>query len=974
MEPFVFAVSCNQWGCYNTGVFNNDRRSVSGNHTLTQYKIFLNDPDPNVYPTGILGNVVPPIIITPNCNGTATIQIEVTKAGNLDVLLNINPLPGIQAEDVSLSMVAVVGMNTISWNGLNNLGQQVPNGYSFDVIVTYINGLTNLPIYDVEQNPNGFIIELKRPTGPAPPVFWDDILVGGSQNFTGCTFVPPTTGCHVFSGNNNTMNTWWYAVTSVSPAVIFVENRKPNPPASINGPTQICLGSTGNIYWINKEVNSSAYIWGFTGTGATITSVNDTTISVNFASNATPGNITVSGSNPQCGSGIAQTLSIAFYSNPAVTLSPFSPVCINTPPFTLTGGSPSGGTYWIGGIQVTIFNPAAQGAGSHPVTYVYTDPVTSCTGSATQNIVVNPLPVVTFAPLAAICITTPPVLLSGGNPLGGTYSGPGVSGGYFNPAVTGTGTFTLTYTYTNANGCTNSATSQITVNPSPTVTFGPLSPVCITVPPFPLSGGTPPGGVYSGPGVSGGIFNPATTGSGSFTISYTYTNANGCTNSANSQITVHPQPSLSFTPPAPVCVNAAPFPLTGGSPSGGTYGGTAVVSGLFYPSVAGVGIHNVTYTYADINGCSDTVYQTITVTPLPGAPGTITGAASVCQGTANVVYSVLPIPDAVTYQWSVTPPAAGTITGTSTTGTMNWSVSFSGPANIYVKGVNNCGEGPLSPALTVNVNPKPTVTYTLCYDSITRTNAKPIQLKGGIPLGGTYSGVGVNSGTGYFSPASAGIGTRTITYNYTNSYGCSGSAQKNIIVVAAAAHICGNKITDVRDGKQYNTVLIGSQCWMAQNLDFGTRRTSNLTQRDNCIAEKYCYNDNPANCTSQGGLYQWDEIMQYNDIPGRQGLCPAAWHIPSESEWNVLFSNYINNGFAGSALKSTGYSGYNANLSGVGFFNVNSYFWNFATLFWSCDSNGPYKAWAQGMNLYNPSVSYYPSSRSNAFSVRCIKD
>jgi Fibrobacter succinogenes major domain (Fib_succ_major) len=56
-----------------------------------------------------------------------------------------------------------------------------------------------------------------------------------------------------------------------------------------------------------------------------------------------------------------------------------------------------------------------------------------------------------------------------------------------------------------------------------------------------------------------------------------------------------------------------------------------------------------------------------------------------------------------------------------------------------------------------------------------------------------------------------------------------------------------------------------------------------------------------------GGLgtanYQWDELMQYDDTPGLKGLCPPGWHVPTEAEWNTLFANYINNGFAGIPLK-----------------------------------------------------------------------
>jgi uncharacterized protein (TIGR02145 family) len=114
--------------------------------------------------------------------------------------------------------------------------------------------------------------------------------------------------------------------------------------------------------------------------------------------------------------------------------------------------------------------------------------------------------------------------------------------------------------------------------------------------------------------------------------------------------------------------------------------------------------------------------------------------------------------------------------------------------------------------------------------------------------------------------------------------------------------------------------------------------------------------------------------MQFDVAPGIQGLCPPAWHLPAENEWATLFNFYISNGLAGSPLKSTGYSGFNALLTGDGFLNRTYAYANFAGFFWSSASRGAYKAWAHGMNSINPSVSFYPSSRSNAFSVRCIKD
>jgi uncharacterized protein (TIGR02145 family) len=272
------------------------------------------------------------------------------------------------------------------------------------------------------------------------------------------------------------------------------------------------------------------------------------------------------------------------------------------------------------------------------------------------------------------------------------------------------------------------------------------------------------------------------------------------------------------------------------------------------------------------------------------------------------------------------------------------------------------------------VFPVPVVTLTTCTDTMTTLIAKPITLKGGIPLGGTYSGSGVNSLTGIFTPSLAGTGTHTITYTYANRFGCPVAATLRIRVFNPAAFTCGDNLLDIRDGRTYPTVDIGTQCWMAANLNYGTRIISTQVQRDNCQAEKYCYNNINANCGPYGGFYQWDEMMQYQDAVGIQGFCPPGWHIPSEAEWNTLFTHYINNGFAAAALKSTGFSGFNAGLFGTNYLNHSPDFFNFATMIWSSTSHGPVKAWAHGMNDPDASASYYPASRANAFQVRCLKD
>jgi uncharacterized protein (TIGR02145 family) len=278
----------------------------------------------------------------------------------------------------------------------------------------------------------------------------------------------------------------------------------------------------------------------------------------------------------------------------------------------------------------------------------------------------------------------------------------------------------------------------------------------------------------------------------------------------------------------------------------------------------------------------------------------------------------------------------------------------------------------ISNNVVVTVNPAPQVSLTLCIDPVISTDAQPVKLKGGLPVNGAYSGPGV-TGTTLF-PAVAGPGMDTIRYSYTNTFGCSHSNYIIISIISPLPFTCGNIMTDPRDGKQYSTVQIGTQCWMAADLNYGQQLAASGYQRDNCVVEKYCYSDNPGACAVSGGLYQWDELMKYDNVPAGQGLCPPGWHVPTEADWSTLFSFYISNSFAGSPLKYTGYSGFNALLDGVRFKNASWNFSNFATLFWSSTSHGPYKAWAHGMNQNNPSVSNYPSARNNAFPVRCIKD
>jgi len=100
---------------------------------------------------------------------------------------------------------------------------------------------------------------------------------------------------------------------------------------------------------------------------------------------------------------------------------------------------------------------------------------------------------------------------------------------------------------------------------------------------------------------------------------------------------------------------------------------------------------------------------------------------------------------------------------------------------------------------------------------------------------------------------------------------------------------CPTIPTVTYEGKTYNTVLIGNQCWLKENLSVGGNTSGYLEQWDNNHIERYCYDNNWEHCGIYGGFYQWDEMMQYTTTPGViQGICPPDWHIPTDEEWKEL--------------------------------------------------------------------------------------
>jgi uncharacterized protein (TIGR02145 family) len=806
--------------------------------------------------------------------------------------------------------------------------------------------------------------------------------------------------------------------------VKFADCWSPDTAALITGPLELCQNTNGFLFSIDPIPTAESYTWCVTGDLTIAAGQNTTSVTINAGSSLGLDTISVYATNT-CGIGFPKIITRKVYQRPIPVISGNDTTCAGiTNLFTTSGGksnyqwtTSTSGTIISGGtLTDSTCSVSWSTAGAHWVRVGYTDTLGCVPVNPTQfNVWVNPglLASIGISPSTnPVCegssVTFTAIPSNEGNSPTYLWKVNGINAGTNNPFysfVPINGDIVTCQLTSSLTGCLsgNPATSNsivMTVNPnlavSITITAAPLT-VCagstITFTAHPVNEGLTPSYQWKVNGVNVGTnsLNYSYIPINGDLVSCTLTSSEACTlinpvSSSQYPVTVSPVLPVSITistPTNPFCLGS-PVTFTG-VPVNGAPTATFqwVVNGT------NVGTNSNTFTCNPVNGDLVNCVYNSTASCLTGNPATsntivmiqnnsLQASVSIsttsnpfCPGT-SVTFTANPTNGGVpSYQWKVNGSNVGINSNTYTYNPINNdSIRVIMTSNLACVTSSPCS----STKIIMSGTLAPTVTFTPCFDTITTINAKPIKLKGGIPLGGIYSGPGVNSGTGYFIPAAAGVGTKTITYSYTNSLPCTATKTISILDLPSSILLCGNNLTDPRDNHVYPTVQIGPQCWLSTNLNYGMILSSSQDQRDNCIAEKYCYNDSPINCTNHGGLYQWDELMLFDATPAAQGFCPPGWHIPSENDWSILFATFINSGFAGSPLKYSGFSGFNALLSGTRLMNEGWDFFGFATFFWSSTLQSDSKAWAHGMNEVDPSVSAYPSSKSNAFSVRCLKD
>jgi uncharacterized protein (TIGR02145 family) len=204
------------------------------------------------------------------------------------------------------------------------------------------------------------------------------------------------------------------------------------------------------------------------------------------------------------------------------------------------------------------------------------------------------------------------------------------------------------------------------------------------------------------------------------------------------------------------------------------------------------------------------------------------------------------------------------------------------------------------------------------------------------------------------------------------------------------------------EGQVYNTIQIFSQCWLKENLNVGTMILGTEEMTNNNTIEKYCYNNEPDSCTKYGGLYLWDEMMQYANQQGTQGFCPLGWHLPSDEEWKVLEgavdswhrigdpewdNSYTYRGYdAGTKLKTT--SGWYENGNGTDLYSFSGLpsgerlsdgdFYNVGNSgeWWTSTEGEMSSVWNRHLNYDLPEVyrGHDGNYEGRGSSARCIRD
>ena len=571
------------------------------------------------------------------------------------------------------------------------------------------------------------------------------VVSGGSTPAT-YTYSWNTTPVQTTATATGITTTGAYAVTITGAAGCSVVSSSANVTAStLNAPTitgdpSICNGQTTTL---DAGSGYTSYLWSTSATATT------QTITVSTAGTYS---VTVTNANG-CTASASVTLTVNSSLTPSIT--GVTSIC-NGQTTTLNAGS--GYTSYLWSTPTSTTATTSSITASTTGTYSVTVSLNGCTGTASVNLTVTPNPTVTITglPSLSVCSGTPTTLNAGSGYNSYLWSTPTTTATTSSITAGTAGTYSVTVSL---NGCTGTASVNLTVTPNPTVTISglPSLSVCsgtLTT----LTAGAGFSSYAWSTGATTQTINvnaTANTNTSVTTYSVTVTNSASCTGTASVNLTVTPNPTVTITdlPSLSVCSGTAVTLKAGAGYTTYNWSTGATIDSI---TVNTAGTYSVTVSNA--NGCTGTASVNLTVTPNPTV--TIAGLARICQGTvATYTATAAGTPS---YLWS-TGATTQTLTITANTdGTYTYSV--------IVTNVNGCSG---TAALSVTVSPNPIITTVTPSNSAacTATGTASATVTGGTtPYSYSWSGSGQATSTitglsaGFYKPTVTDANSCTATY------------------------------------------------------------------------------------------------------------------------------------------------------------------------------------------------------------------
>jgi len=525
--------------------------------------------------------------------------------------------------------------------------------------------------------------------------------------------------------------------------------------------------------------------------------------------------------------------------------------------------------------------------------------------------------------------------------------------GETNASITVTPSTNTTYTVTGTSaGCSATTTVSVIVNSSPNITAS-ASPTAICI------GNS---SILTATGADSYQWNTGET-SASITVTpstnttYTVTGTSaGCLATTTVSVIVNSSPNITASAsPTAICIGNSSILTATGADSYQWNTGETSASITVNPST------NTTYTVTGTSaGCSATTTVSVIVNSVIPTISASASPSTICSGSS----STLSANGGTTYIWS--------------TGSTNQTITVYPTTNTTYTVTGTTSGCSSSATINVTVNPSPSVTIsgsptTICSDSSATLTANGAT---------TYIwSTGSTNQTITVSPSS------TTTYTVTGtSSGCSATATITITVVQCCTPVtpCPTAGPVTYNGYTYNTVQIGTQCWMIENLrttkyrdgtDITDGNTTSVWKDATITTGKYCNNHGEGD-----GLF-----YDFYAASSTKNICPTGWHVPTQYEFETLQSS-AGGSTQGNKLKdNVMWNGTNeCGWKGIygGYRAPNGTYYDYQTsgtfchgVWWTKTSLGT--SYAVDFRLYDNGgiqVNTYGSEKKNGQYIRCIKD